>query len=179
MGQWRPAPPPLAPNGQPLATFLDRFLAYLLDSLIIGAIGALLVVPLMLAWFVLLFNQFMNADRTGVEPDVAVILVSYLVFFGIIVLVTMLVSYLYYVEYQVRHNGQTVGKQVMKLWVTPVNPAEQLTRTHLVKRWAVQSLVAQVVPLFGLLDGLWQLWDKPLQQCLHDKAAQTVVVKLG
>jgi hypothetical protein len=83
------------------------------------------------------------------------------------------------VEYQLRHNGQTVGKRVMKLWVTPVAPAEQLVRTHLVKRWAVQNLVAQVVPFFGLLDGLWQLWDKPLQQCLHDKAAQTVVVKLG
>jgi hypothetical protein len=28
------------------------------------------------------------------------------------------------------------------------------------------------------VDGLWQLWDKPFQQCLHDKAAGTVVVKL-
>jgi len=28
------------------------------------------------------------------------------------------------------------------------------------------------------VDGLWQLWDKPFQQCLHDKAAGTVGVKL-
>jgi hypothetical protein len=43
----------------------------------------------------------------------------------------------------------------------------------------VQSLAPQFIPFLGLIDGLWQLWDKPLQQCLHDKAAQTVVVKLG
>lgn len=29
----------------------------------------------------------------------------------------------------------------------------------------------------GLLDSLWLLWDRPLYQCLHDKAAGTVVVR--
>ncbi|MEU3454082.1 hypothetical protein ABZ671_10820 [Micromonospora sp. NPDC006766] len=28
-------------------------------------------------------------------------------------------------------------------------------------------------------DGFWQLWDKPWQQCLHDKFAGTVVVKVA
>jgi hypothetical protein len=50
---------------------------------------------------------------------------------------------------------------------------------HLVKRWAVQWAAGSVVPLLHYLDGFWQLWDKPLQQCLHDKAANTVVVKVG
>jgi hypothetical protein len=30
----------------------------------------------------------------------------------------------------------------------------------------------------GLLDPLWCLWDKPYRQCLHDKPAKTVVVKV-
>lgn len=179
MAQWRPAPPPLAPNGQPLATFIDRFLAFLLDSLVAGAVGAVVVLPLMLVWFALLFSELMTAQEARVDPDPVVIFGSYLVLWVVIIVVTLLISYLYYVEYQLRHNGQTVGKKVMKLWVTPVNPAEQISRTHLLRRWSVQSLAAQFVPLLGLLDGLWQLWDKPLQQCLHDKAAQTVVVKLG
>ena len=34
------------------------------------------------------------------------------------------------------------------------------------------------MPFFSYLDGLWQLWDKPFLQTLHDKAAQTVVVKV-
>ena len=42
-----------------------------------------------------------------------------------------------------------------------------------------QHIVGAVVPFLSWLDGLWQLWDKPYQQCLHDKVAQTVVVKVN
>ena len=35
------------------------------------------------------------------------------------------------------------------------------------------------VPFFSWIDGLWQLWDQPYRQCLHDKWAGTVVVKVG
>ena len=38
---------------------------------------------------------------------------------------------------------------------------------------------AVIVPFFNWIDGLWQLWDKPYQQCLHDKVAQTVVIKVN
>jgi len=177
--QWRPVPPPLAPNGQPLANFGDRLLAWLLDGLILGAIGALFILPLMGLWIVLIAGEVTTATNDGGDPDMMLIYGSYFALVGFAVLIGILAAYLYYVEYQLRHNGQTVGKRVMKLWVIPVEPAAQLTRNHLVKRWAVQSVAAQVVPMLGLLDGLWQLWDKPLQQCLHDKAAKTVVVKLG
>lgn len=32
------------------------------------------------------------------------------------------------------------------------------------------------MPFLGLLDVLWCLWDKPFQQCPHDKAAYSVVL---
>jgi uncharacterized RDD family membrane protein YckC len=178
-GQWQPVPPPLAPNGQPLATFLDRFLAYLLDSLILGAVLMVVFLPVMVLWFAVLVGEIATAQQAGGEPDPLVIFGSYFLMFGILIVLSLVGIYLYYVEYQLRQNGQTIGKKALKLWVIPVAPGEALTRSHLARRWAVQSVVAQFVPMFGLLDGLWQLWDKPLQQCLHDKAAQTVVVKLG
>ena len=34
------------------------------------------------------------------------------------------------------------------------------------------------MPFLSYVDGLWQLWDKPYQQTLHDKAAKTVVIKV-
>jgi uncharacterized RDD family membrane protein YckC len=37
--------------------------------------------------------------------------------------------------------------------------------------------VLRVLPLVGLLDNLWLLWDRPLRQCLHDKLAATIVVR--
>jgi hypothetical protein len=64
--------------------------------------------------------------------------------------------------------------------VIPVDPTKAaVSRGGYALRWVIQWMVGAVVPLFTIIDGLWQLWDKPLQQCLHDKAAETVVVKVG
>ncbi|MFK4273751.1 RDD family protein, partial [Streptomyces milbemycinicus] len=46
-------------------------------------------------------------------------------------------------------------------------------------RAAVYAL-PEIVPccgfLFWLINVLWCTWDRPYRQCLHDKAAKTVVV---
>ena len=81
---------------------------------------------------------------------------------------------------QLRQDGQTVGKRVMKTAGHPGRP-RRVADTAAISRNAGwwRALPARSFRCFSLLDGLWQLWDKPLQQCLHDKAAQTVVVKVG
>jgi uncharacterized RDD family membrane protein YckC len=184
---WRPVPPPVAPNGQPLAGFGDRFLAYLIDVLILGAISMIWTIPLLIWWFSSMFSAMSrDFDRLeqnpGARPELVLSFTDfwlpYLAFFLASLIFGMLLSYAYFVEYQIR-KGQTVGKRTMKLRIIPADPSAILTRTDLVKRWAVERVVAAFVPMFSLLDGLWQLWDKPLQQCLHDKAAGTVVVKTG
>ena len=176
-------PPPLAPNGQPLADFFSRLGAYLLDGLIMGAIAAVFWVPLFIWWAITFFSQLDSvsvADDGTIDPstvDVGQFVVSYLLLFAAIFVITLVVSFLYQVEFTWR-TGQTIGKRVVKLKIVPVDPAAERTRGMLTKRWLVEHLGA-LVPFFSYLDGLWQLWDKPLQQCLHDKAAQTVVVKIG
>jgi hypothetical protein len=82
----------------------------------------------------------------------------------------------YQVELMYR-SGQTVGKRVARIKVIPIEPGAPLTRKTAAMRWLVEHIVGGFVPLFQWIDGLWQLWDKPFQQCLHDKAAHTVVVK--
>lgn len=164
---------PLAPNGRPLASFGDRLLAYLIDVAIFVAISLVTVVPVMIVGVILMVAEI---ERTN-SPAIAFII--YFVMVAIITVISLIFTYLYYVEYQLRNGGQTVGKKAMRLWVVPVVPTEQLTRLHLLKRWAVSHVVGVFVPFFNYLDGLWQLWDKPLQQCLHDKAAATVVIKVG
>jgi uncharacterized RDD family membrane protein YckC len=93
------------------------------------------------------------------------------------VAVGLLFGYLYYVEYSLHQGGQTVGKRLAKIRVVPLNPVESLTRRHLALRY-LSRYGMSLVSVLGLLDGLWQLWDKPYRQCLHDKAAKTVVVRL-
>lgn len=193
--QWQPPlhqplPPALAPNGQPLASFGDRFLAYLIDYVIYFGVSLIWTIPFMIWWLGRvsefmndLANQDMNTDTQPPPPDFSMFLDLYLPMIYFALATTVLAAaftYVYWVEIQRSRGGQTVGKRVMNIRVIPADPAlAELGRGGYVARWAMQWLVGMVVPLFSLLDGLWQLWDKPLQQCLHDKAAKSVVVKVG
>ena len=179
---------PIAPNGRPLAGFGDRLLAYLIDLAIYLGISLIWLIPLMIWWFTATMDMMRGFTSTPLDPyepmpdPSGFFLEFYLpmfVFVVVSVVLSLLYTYLYYVEYQLKRGGQTVGKRMMKLWVTPVHPGERLSRGHLAKRWGVQYVGGSLVPVLSYVDGFWQLWDKPLQQCLHDKAAATVVVKVG
>jgi uncharacterized RDD family membrane protein YckC len=166
---------PTAPGGAPLAEFWERLVAYLLDRLIIIAV---LLIPVGIGAFILfrrLFDQMNVAAQTNTEPDLTGFLLGYLLFIACASALQLLATFCYEVLYQSR-TGQTVGKRVMKIRVERVD-GEPLTVAAALRRWLVQDPVALVVPFFGWLDGLWQLWDKPFRQCLHDKVAKTVVVK--
>jgi uncharacterized RDD family membrane protein YckC len=169
------APPAVAPSGQPLAGFGDRLVARLLDGLILGAATAVLVVPIFVIIFARMATLQANDQGRITNPGsfLATILLTELGVF----LLAIVATYVYEVEMMYR-GGQTVGKRVMKIRVIPLRPGAPLTRAAAAKRWSISQLVGAVIPLFSWLDGLWQLWDKPFQQCLHDKVAGTVVVKL-
>ncbi|GIG01668.1 RDD family protein [Catellatospora citrea] len=185
-GAWSPVPVPVAPNGQPLASFGDRLLAFILDTFLVGAVALIFTIPLMFVWLFMISNWNQSQSAAYGDPYHEPTPDDLLGMFGLMFLVVggmfainLLLTYLYFVEYQLRRNGETIGKRVLKLRVIKVQPGQALTRGDLTKRWAVERVVAAFVPFFSYLDGFWQLWDKPLQQCLHDKAAQTVVVKVG
>jgi uncharacterized RDD family membrane protein YckC len=75
--------------------------------------------------------------------------------------------------------GQTIGKRVMGTKVVTADIRSPISGQAACGRAAVYALVP-VVPsvggLFALINESWLLWD-PRRQCLHDKAAGTVVVK--
>lgn len=177
-------PPALAPNGQPLAGFGERLVAYLIDSLIATGVAMVLLAPVFVWLVVRTVDQMPTPgpDGTMPEPDPSVFFTDFflpilLAELGIFAL--LLVFYwLYHVEYA-RRTGQTLGKKVMKLRIVPLDPGATLTRGALGKRYLVEFLAGALVPFLTYIDGFWQLWDKPWQQCLHDKAAGTVVVKVA
>ncbi|MDI9887686.1 RDD family protein [Streptomyces sp. HNM0645] len=77
-------------------------------------------------------------------------------------------------------DGQTLGKKVMNLRVVDAALGNRPADNAYWIRAAIFTLPGAaylIGGLFSLLNVLWLLWDKPLQQCLHDKAAKTVVVK--
>lgn len=80
------------------------------------------------------------------------------------------------------HDGQTFGKRLLGIRVTRLDGAERLGFATAFRRWSVMSIPAFLFPcglLLQALDSLWCTWDRPLEQCYHDKVARTaVVVKL-
>ncbi|MEO3925412.1 RDD family protein [Micromonosporaceae bacterium B7E4] len=173
------APPPVSPSGQPLASFGDRLLAYLIDAAILGGTVLVLAIPAFVVFFSTVGADFFTVpDQDGpvVEPDPFGFLVPFLLLEAALLVVGFALQYLYQVELP-RRTGQTVGKRVMKIKIIPLDPAGSIGRAPLARRFLVQA-GSGLVPGLGYVDGLWQLWDKPYQQCLHDKFAKTVVVKV-
>ncbi|MEV1329502.1 RDD family protein [Micromonospora costi] len=186
---YQPAPPPVVtPAGQPLASFPDRLLAWLVDTLIASGVMFLLFMPVFLVvWWNMITElsrmSRVSADGTSAPPDPAMMITDVMLplliaELGLLVLMVGL-YWLYHVEYLLRHGGQTLGKKVMKIRVVPLDPTRTLDRGVVGRRWLVQHLAGAFVPGLSYLDGLWQLWDKPWQQCLHDRFAGTVVVKVS
>ncbi|MFG1605770.1 RDD family protein [Actinoplanes sp. NPDC049265] len=167
-------PQPMSPGGQPLADFGNRLLAYIIDSAILGAVIMLIFLPV---YGFYLYGVMNSVDATDPNPFGDVI-GPFLIIYAGIFLVDLILLYLYHVEYMHR-GGQTLGKKIMKLKVVPIDPNLRLTRGMAAKRYVVETICGLVVPMFSYLDGFWQLWDKPYQQTLHDKFAETVVVKVG
>ncbi len=70
-----------------------------------------------------------------------------------------------------RRDGQTIGKKVMKLRVVRLSDNRPPTAGQAALRTLIYFVLSGVY-----VDVLWCLWDKPWQQCLHDKAVTTIVV---
>lgn len=89
------------------------------------------------------------------------------------------VVYFLYEGLMLTTRGQTVGKMAMKIRVAMLDNGAVPEGRPGWTRAAVYSL-PEVVPccgfVFWLINVLWCTWDDPYHQCIHDKAAKTVVV---
>jgi uncharacterized RDD family membrane protein YckC len=75
--------------------------------------------------------------------------------------------------------GRTLGKRALGTRVVRASDRSKVSGGAAGGRaavYALPSIVPFVGGLFTLLNELWLLWDRQ-RQCLHDKAAHTVVVK--
>jgi uncharacterized RDD family membrane protein YckC len=169
---------PRAPNGTPLANFGDRLLAVLIDAAVLTGVALVLAIPTFIGMFAAIAGAAAGTSSSE-TPNAGLLFGLPLLIELLYVLLVFVAGYVYHVEMFGR-TGVTWGKRAMKLQLLRLDMlSAPVDRGVLAKRWATQSLVGAVVPFFSLINGLWQLWDKPYQQCLHDKAAGTIVVKVG
>ncbi|GAB2780546.1 RDD family protein [Streptomyces daliensis] len=140
--------PPLASRGK-------RLLARIIDALVVG-----IPVAIVMGFAQ---NGYDAADTGRTYSQQAVYTLVYLIYEGIML----------------TQSGQTVGKKLVKIRVAVLSNGAVPQGTPGWFRAALYSLPA-LVPclgsLFWLVNVLFCTWDKPYQQCVHDKAAKTVVV---
>lgn len=90
------------------------------------------------------------------------------------------VVYFLYEGLMLTARGQTLGKMALGIRVSRLVGDRSLQTGQAWGRAAVYTLppIVGIGSLFWLIDVLWHLWDRPNRQCLHDKAATTVVRRL-
>ena len=172
-------------DGAPLAGWWWRALAIVIDNVILGAVGAIVLAPIYLRFLRAMSEAIAGAARAAqagqpTPPLVPTDLLSasdQLIVTG----VTVALALLYIVAF-LRWKGATPGKLVCGLRVVPVDHG--LSRAPLPWQTVVIRAAIWVLPgLFSLLavitviDALFPLWN-PKRQALHDLAARTQVVAL-
>lgn len=139
-----------------VARLLDTFLTFLC-TLLVGLTVTGIFLPMYGG----------DMDRAGPE-------------YGIPMIIAIVAVPFLYEWVQVAKWGKTVGKHVVGIRVC-ASGGEAVP----LGRAAVRALcyspgiyyVPNYLPVLAQLNVLWMLWDKPWRQCLHDKAAKTIVVK--
>ncbi|MDJ1133228.1 RDD family protein [Streptomyces iconiensis] len=152
-GPVNPAADPLA-GMPPLASRGKRLLARIIDALIVG-------IPVGLVVGLAEGGYSTNSGQTYWQQ--AVYTLVYLIYEGL-----MLTT-----------SGQTLGKKLMRIRVgmlqngaVPAGPPGWFRAAT----YSLPALVPCIGFLFWLVNVLFCTWDQPYHQCVHDKAARTVVV---
>jgi len=154
-----------------LATRGARLLAASLDELILLAIGLPMVFGAV--------RVVMDKVGAGEIPDVDDVLNAMVGGPGTIVTVVALIVWCVITTWLVASNGQSIGKRLVGIKVVRTNGERASLARIFLLRNLVNGLPLLVLPYVGLL---YQLIDplliyQPAQQCIHDKIADTIVVR--
>ncbi|MEU9128555.1 RDD family protein [Kitasatospora sp. NPDC048540] len=139
------------PGMPPLGSWSNRIVAKVLDFLMMLILAVLVSLPF--------------ADLTSNNGWIGPIWLAY-------------AFYLVYEGLMLGRDGQTVGKKLFKLRVAMLVDGSIPTGNAAWIRSATFVLPAVICcgALWWPVDGLFGVFDKPYRQCIHDKAAKTVVI---
>ena len=177
---YRAFDPVMGRKNPALAEWWRRLLARLIDGLILGVIFS----PFWISPWSSLLRTVQNIDNeypSGGAAATKALGTADVHFVGKIFVVLLgfyLVAFLYdWIQHW--QWGQTIGKRALGTRVVRDDGNPNLGAGPACGRAAIYAF-APLIPLIGslfeLLNELWLTWD-PRRQCLHDKAAHTVVVK--
>ncbi|GAA0651250.1 hypothetical protein GCM10009535_31820 [Streptomyces thermocarboxydovorans] len=149
-----------------------RFVARLLDTLVVGALTSVAAVPLGIKAVDHINAKIEAAKLSGETVTVWLIDGTTSVHLGIVLAVLLVAGVLTEVLPTVKW-GRTLGKKLLGLEVRDIEAHETPEFGAALRRWLVYCVPGLLV--VGVIGVLWCLFDKPWRQCWHDKAAHTFV----
>jgi uncharacterized RDD family membrane protein YckC len=155
-----------------------RLVGWIIDGLIISAISAALWIPLAISFANRLQNVaniYPDSTAPGAQAAYNHAVAQTAGAFVIVLVATFCISVGYYWLLTASW-GTTIGKRIVGTWVVSTNGWTKVGLGAALIRALVFVVGGEIIPFFFLLDNLWLLWDSQ-RQCLHDKAASTIVVK--
>lgn len=192
------------------ALFVQRFVAFILDIFIVSSIASLISYPFLDTKSINKLNNESNElieKYTAKEIDmntyaVEVKNIGYQLSQkqGVVSLVTLFLSVLYFIVYQYYNNGQTVGKKLMKIRVSSSTNKEITMNSFIFRSLIINLILVDMISfaivIFGnetayfygvaicgiikytllLICGFMVMWSKS-GMGLHDRIAHTTVVK--
>ncbi|MFF1359359.1 RDD family protein [Streptomyces sp. NPDC058297] len=149
-----------------------RLVARLIDSVVLGAVTAVVAVPLGTKAVDHIDGKIDAAKASGRQATVWLLDGTTGAYLGI-VLAVLLVAGVLYEALPTAKWGRTLGKKVCGLQVRDIEEHEAPMFGAALRRWLVYSVTGLLA--IGVIGVLWCLFDRPWRQCWHDKAARTFV----
>jgi len=151
------------------AGFWIRFIAYIIDSIIIGFLEFIVVLPFLglLGVKVFEWNTIQDLDNADIElllPVIASAITG-------LSLTILLITWFYYALLQSGARQATVGKMALALKVTDIN-GDRLTFSRASLRYFSKILSGLFLMIGYIMAGF-----TPKKQALHDIIANTYVVR--
>lgn len=178
---------PPRPHGFPLATLGARTVARLIDFVIVLALNVAVN-----GWFVYQFwteispvvTEAFRRGMAGEDMSDMPAVGDQAGNLQIVIVVLAAALWFAYEVPAVADNGQTFGKRLLRIKVVRVEQAGPVGFGRSFRRWNTMGLPTLLWWCFGIgfvlqaIDFMVALFDRPLQQALHDKSAHTVVISV-
>ncbi|MFI5754452.1 RDD family protein [Streptomyces sp. NPDC051569] len=151
-----------------------RFVARLIDTVVLGAIVGALAVPLFAKARTHIDDKIEAARQTGRTVTVWLLDGTTAGCLGAVIAALLVVGVLYEALPTAKW-GRTLGKKLCGLDVRGIESHEPPAFGAALRRWLVYGVLGVLV--VGVVNVLWCLFDRPWRQCWHDKVARTFVAR--
>ena len=150
------------------AGFWWRFLAYIIDDLIIGAVSWIFILPILGIYGI----SFYSLKQAGIDPENAELLILPIIgAVSAIALISIVLQWLYFALMETSKYQGTIGKMVLKIKVTDY-AGKRISFGQATGRYFGKILSGMIMMIGYIMAGFTEK-----KQALHDMLASCYVIK--